>query len=77
MRTAMRAKPAAYNERLAGKAWERGYTHTLSHTHTLQEGGVIPDLISAENVVKALVQDQPLAHCEGDYNLEIKASCVS
>ena len=39
-----------------------------------QERGVVPSLIPAEVVVQALVQDQPLAVDQTDYNLDIKAS---
>ena len=33
---------------------------------------MIPLLVSADQVVSALVSDQPLAVDEGDYNLDIK-----
>ena len=35
---------------------------------------MVPSLIPAEAVVQALVQDQPLAVDQTDYNLDIKAS---
>ena len=38
----------------------------------LQDCGIIPHLLTADEVVKILVQDQPLAVDLQDYNLEMK-----
>ena len=38
-----------------------------------KERGLIPDLVMAGEVVKAIVQDQPLAVNQQDYNLDTKA----
>ena len=37
-----------------------------------QDCGVVPQLMDADVVVRSLVQDQPLALDQNDYNLEIK-----
>ncbi|CAI8024609.1 Radial spoke head 10 homolog B [Geodia barretti] len=41
-----------------------------------KERGVVPSLIPAEVVVQALVQDQPLAVDQTDYNLDIKMTVL-
>jgi hypothetical protein len=41
-----------------------------------KERGVVPSLIPAEAVVQALVQDQPLAVDQTDYNLDIKMTVL-